>query len=224
MVAADGKLKGVPIHLHMTFPAKFPHAPPDVEIITRSVELPLVIGKRICVDMLNFSGYHGLVETTPWRGWSSAYTVSAILTQLYGLLLVDEKVTYGDDYQTKSYRRADAGVLGKCTEEMLACKCGFHALPQTSSDDIGTNHAATPRQPRHAQLSDFMTSSASKASSTPSFSSFPSSALSTSSPASSVTEEGVASDGGPSFEGLELLDDPLVRLMLSKMRPEDIHR
>ncbi|GAX72905.1 hypothetical protein CEUSTIGMA_g360.t1 [Chlamydomonas eustigma] len=135
MIAAEGHLEGLPVHMHMTFPADYPTSPPLIHLVTL-IEHPFVIGNKICVDMLNFSGFHGRVETRPYSGWSAAYTVSSILLQLYSLLLLDTTVSYEDEWRIDvrdTVTRTDANGLMrrrlKHEETIKACSCGFHQLP-----------------------------------------------------------------------------------------------
>ena len=59
MMASTGPLKGVPVHMHMNFPPSFPESPPTVRIIS-DIDAPFKIGDMLCIDMLRFSGYHGV--------------------------------------------------------------------------------------------------------------------------------------------------------------------
>lgn len=59
MVTAKGPLQDAPIHLHMTFPPTYPEAPPDVQLIS-DINAAFKIGDRLCIDMLRFSGFHGV--------------------------------------------------------------------------------------------------------------------------------------------------------------------
>ena len=64
MVAEEGRLKGIPVHLHMNFPPSYPESPPTVELLS-DIEAPFKIGNMLCIDMLRFSGYHGVRQ--PWH-------------------------------------------------------------------------------------------------------------------------------------------------------------
>lgn len=70
-LAADMGELGVPhILLHVKFPDNFPFAPPFMRVISPRIEKGYVMeGGAICMELL-----------TP-RGWASAYTIEAVITQ-----------------------------------------------------------------------------------------------------------------------------------------------
>ncbi|KAF7384007.1 hypothetical protein HZH68_014764 [Vespula germanica] len=70
-LAADMRELEIPyILLHVVFPENFPFAPPFVRVISPKIEKGFVMeGGAICMELL-----------TP-RGWASAYTIEAVITQ-----------------------------------------------------------------------------------------------------------------------------------------------
>lgn len=70
-LAADMRELEVPyILLHVIFPENFPFAPPFMRVISPRIEKGFVMeGGAICMELL-----------TP-RGWASAYTIEAVITQ-----------------------------------------------------------------------------------------------------------------------------------------------
>lgn len=70
-LATDMKELGIPhILLHVIFPDNFPFAPPFMRVISPRIEKGFVMeGGAICMELL-----------TP-RGWASAYTIEAVITQ-----------------------------------------------------------------------------------------------------------------------------------------------
>lgn len=70
-LAADMRKLDIPhILLHIIFPENFPFAPPFMRVISPRIEKGFVMeGGAICMELL-----------TP-RGWASAYTVEAMITQ-----------------------------------------------------------------------------------------------------------------------------------------------
>lgn len=70
-LAADMRELEIPhILLHVIFPENFPFAPPFMRVISPRIEKGFVMeGGAICMELL-----------TP-RGWASAYTVEAVITQ-----------------------------------------------------------------------------------------------------------------------------------------------
>ena len=137
----DGPYQGIPIHVHLLFPDSYPNTPPRVSLITKGLSHPNVFETPgadtwICLDMLRDNRAS---QTTPYQGWSSAYTVSAILTQLYGFLLVDSEIAqdYGDTYSQATFSGASNLSADATTEELRRCICGFHKLP---GDDQATQN------------------------------------------------------------------------------------
>ncbi|XP_063984318.1 ubiquitin-conjugating enzyme E2Q-like protein CG4502 [Diachasmimorpha longicaudata] len=70
-LAADMRELDIPhILLHVIFPETFPFAPPFMRVISPRIEKGFVMeGGAICMELL-----------TP-RGWASAYTIEAVITQ-----------------------------------------------------------------------------------------------------------------------------------------------
>ncbi|XP_008553463.1 ubiquitin-conjugating enzyme E2Q-like protein 1 [Microplitis demolitor] len=70
-LAGDMRELNIPhILLHITFPDNFPFAPPFMRVISPRIEKGFVMeGGAICMELL-----------TP-RGWASAYTIEAVITQ-----------------------------------------------------------------------------------------------------------------------------------------------
>lgn len=70
-LAADMRELNIPyILLHVVFPENFPFAPPFMRVISPRIEKGFVMeGGAICMELL-----------TP-RGWASAYTIEAVITQ-----------------------------------------------------------------------------------------------------------------------------------------------
>ncbi|AUF82703.1 putative ubiquitin-conjugating enzyme E2 [Tetraselmis virus 1] len=89
LVPQDGGLEGVTVKVHIEFTTKYPDEPPVVRISEDSPLYghPNVFQTFICLDMLNSPIY-----STPYQGWSSAYTLRGIIMQLYGFLVLDDKI------------------------------------------------------------------------------------------------------------------------------------
>lgn len=82
-LAADMRELAIPhILLHVIFPENFPFAPPFMRVISPRIEKGFVMeGGAICMELL-----------TP-RGWASAYTIEAVITQ-FAASLVKGQVLY----------------------------------------------------------------------------------------------------------------------------------
>ena len=133
-----GKYARVPVHVHLTFSPQYPMEPPTVVVIGAHLyRFPFMIGDKLCIDMLNFSGYHGVVDPVPYEGWSPAYSLSSIVLQLYSFLFEE------DPYMSK---QPDVGASQKVLEQ---CKCGFHELPICDTV-VGAAAVVTSQQPLEA--------------------------------------------------------------------------
>jgi len=66
-------------HMQITFPKNYPCSPPDIQLFS-DIPHPNVFGRRLCLDM--FEKHSSLW----YEGWTSAYTVEAILIQLQSFL------------------------------------------------------------------------------------------------------------------------------------------
>jgi len=73
----------VVLHLELTFAEDYPNRPPKVEVLGSSVSHPNVFSTFICLDMLEGGEWAADAEKLrPYTGWSSAYSILAILRQL----------------------------------------------------------------------------------------------------------------------------------------------
>ena len=64
----------------MKFPQSYPYHPPTVTLFT-TITHPNVFGNYICLDLIEQYG-----SRNEGQGWSSAYSVQSILTQLQSFL------------------------------------------------------------------------------------------------------------------------------------------
>jgi len=84
-VAGQPPQGGAPVvlHLELTFPEDYPMRPPKVEVLGSMVHHPNVFSTFICLDMLEGGEWAADEEKRrPYCGWSSAYSILAILRQL----------------------------------------------------------------------------------------------------------------------------------------------
>lgn len=71
------------LHLELTFTQDYPMRPPRVHVLGSTVQHPNVFSTFICLDMLEGGEWAADEEKRkPYMGWSSAYSVLAILRQL----------------------------------------------------------------------------------------------------------------------------------------------
>merc|ERR1719359_497614 len=76
---------GAPVilHIELTFPEDYPTRPPKVEVLGSTVRHPNIFSTFICLDMLEGGEWAKDEEKCrPYCGWSSAYSILAILRQL----------------------------------------------------------------------------------------------------------------------------------------------
>eukprot|EP00494_Astrolonche_serrata_P024381 UN24639 len=76
----DPYLKGIYFHIVLNFPNNYPQKGPKIKVM-HYIDHPNVFNGYLCLDILNE------IKTIPWRGWSSAYNITSILTQLQLVLL-----------------------------------------------------------------------------------------------------------------------------------------
>ncbi|KAG1675272.1 hypothetical protein FOA52_016304 [Chlamydomonas sp. UWO 241] len=119
----DGKWKGMVVHLHLQFQPDYPMRPPTVEIQTPLRGHPNIFGSYICLDMLTQgagSAYGD--QAKPYQGWSTAYTVSSVLQQLLGFLLVDTSI---DQDYGGTVKRSDCRRSPRSMEHAAAFSCSM---------------------------------------------------------------------------------------------------
>uniref|UniRef100_A0A7R9Z5X6 UBC core domain-containing protein n=1 Tax=Chlamydomonas euryale TaxID=1486919 RepID=A0A7R9Z5X6_9CHLO len=141
MVASHGRWKGMVVHLHLKFPSDYPMNPPAVELMTNlNDNHPNVFymgnSSWICLDMLKDPGWYA----APYQGWSSAYSVTSVLQQLLGFLLVDEAIEqdYGGTVSRNDYCfRIPAHIRTAAVQLATTCSCGFHTLPRGCGVRVG---------------------------------------------------------------------------------------
>lgn len=106
-LAADMRELDIPyILLHMVFPESFPFAPPFMRVISPRIEKGFVMeGGAICMELL-----------TP-RGWASAYTIEAVITQ-FAASIVKGQVKY--PFRSSSRSFADSEV-SKRSDTLRTC-------------------------------------------------------------------------------------------------------
>jgi len=89
--------EGICFHFIIEFPESYPKKAPKVRPCNH-IRHPNVFGSYICLDILTMSEE---TETTPYRGWTSAYTVSSLLVQLQCFLFDMSK--NGNKYYDSKY-------------------------------------------------------------------------------------------------------------------------
>lgn len=104
--------EGAAFHFVIEFPHAYPKKAPKVRVCNH-INHPNVFGSYLCLDILTMSEE---TETTPYRGWTSAYTVSSLLVQLQCFLFDLGK---DDKLSPEEHNRQYQGALNyKCA------KCG----------------------------------------------------------------------------------------------------
>jgi ubiquitin-protein ligase len=92
----DGPYAGIVFHVKLIFPETYPQNPPDISLCS-SIPHPNVFGDWICLDMLKF-----YTSSTPYEGWTPAYSVTSILLQLQSFLFA-ENIPQDDGEDTRAY-------------------------------------------------------------------------------------------------------------------------
>jgi len=109
--------EGVCFHFILTFTEDYPKIAPKVKVCNHIVH-PNVFGEYLCLDILTMSKE---TENTPYRGWTSAYTVSSLLVQLQCFLFDLPKggrYTYGQcDHQYNAALSYKCQICGHCGTE-----------------------------------------------------------------------------------------------------------
>ncbi|XP_031778502.1 ubiquitin-conjugating enzyme E2Q-like protein CG4502 [Nasonia vitripennis] len=97
-LASDMRELAIPhILLHIIFPENFPFAPPFIRVISPRIEKGFVMeGGAICMELL-----------TP-RGWASAYTIEAVITQFAASLVKGQGRVARKPKTNKEFNRRSA--------------------------------------------------------------------------------------------------------------------
>lgn len=97
-LAADMQEFNIPhILLHVIFPENFPFVPPFMRVISPRIEKGFVMeGGAICMELL-----------TP-RGWASAYTIEAVITQFAASIVKGQGKISRRTKTTKEFNRQSA--------------------------------------------------------------------------------------------------------------------
>lgn len=97
-LAADMRELNIPhILLHVIFPENFPFAPPFMRVISPRIEKGFVMeGGAICMELL-----------TP-RGWASAYTIEAVITQFAASIVKGQGRVSRKPKTSKEFNRRSA--------------------------------------------------------------------------------------------------------------------
>lgn len=131
-LAADMRELDIPyILLHVVFPENFPFAPPFMRVISPRIEKGFVMeGGAICMELL-----------TP-RGWASAYTIEAVITQ-FAASIVKGQVKHPFRPSSRSFadskvsKRSD--TLRRCTLDRIC----FYYKGTYSSATVFSNRRNT---------------------------------------------------------------------------------
>jgi len=111
--------EGVCFHFIINFTEEYPKVAPKVKVCNR-IDHPNVFGDYLCLDILTMSEE---TQNTPYRGWTSAYTVSSLLVQLQCFLFDVPKQSNGRGYKDSQYNEALTYRCGKCGH------CGSEPFP-----------------------------------------------------------------------------------------------
>ena len=94
----SGILQGIYFHLIVKFPNDYPNSPPDIRPC-HHISHPNVFTNWICLDMIK-----SYTKSTPYQGWTMAYSAFSIFFQLQSFLLGGKILQdYGGTVDTKRY-------------------------------------------------------------------------------------------------------------------------
>lgn len=115
-------------HIELKFPQSYPNHPPTVTLFN-TIPHPNVFGNFICLDMIQ--GY-GKVRNEEGGGWSSAYSVQSVLTQLQSFLFEENLNKDKKTVEMEAKKAVKEANSYKCNT--LNCKHGgkLSAWPQFS--------------------------------------------------------------------------------------------
>jgi len=106
----ENEWKDIVVHFSITFPLDYPIRPPRVRLFSfvphLNVQHKNGFGWELCLDMLELQPIGAL--TTPYRYWSSAFSVRSILVQMTSFLLTSDHPTQtstGNIERTKTETR-----------------------------------------------------------------------------------------------------------------------
>ncbi len=104
--------KGTVLHLEMVFPKNYPLKPPTVRVLSPGFNHPsLYRDSEICLDILEEK------KDGKFRGWTSAYTVQSILTQLQNFF-------FDIDEQFLEEREKEKGKVSQMIRSINEYSCG----------------------------------------------------------------------------------------------------
>jgi len=100
----------ITFHFEIKYPANYPKKAPKVQNLTKIVH-PNVFGSYICLDILTMSEE---TSNTPYRGWTSAYTISSLLVQLQSFLFEAMTEKNSSSYASREMTRSAATFVCSC--------------------------------------------------------------------------------------------------------------
>lgn len=113
------RFQGIAFHLILKFPENYPKMPPKVTPC-HYIKHDNVFGDYICLDILTMAAE---TETSPYRGWSNAYTVSSLLVQLQAFLFDVERVEDEEASNQQGSRYQDEYGINRMYREARNFKC-----------------------------------------------------------------------------------------------------
>eukprot|EP01119_Soliformovum_irregulare_P016706 TRINITY_DN4878_c0_g1_i1.p1 TRINITY_DN4878_c0_g1~~TRINITY_DN4878_c0_g1_i1.p1 ORF type:complete len:1021 (-),score=283.22 TRINITY_DN4878_c0_g1_i1:115-3123(-) len=117
----SGPYAGVIFHLELDFPNNYPKSPPELFMYT-PIPHPNIYDGYICLDMLSYTGSY-------YDGWTSAYTVQAILQQLQTFMIA-ESVEQGWDTGYDQVNQVEYVDASKERIDAFKCKLCEHCYEQ----------------------------------------------------------------------------------------------
>jgi ubiquitin-protein ligase len=130
----------VHFHFEITYPKNYPNKAPKVKNLTH-ISHKNVFGSYICLDILTMSEE---TANTPFRGWTSAYTISSLLVQLQSFLFeaVAERNGSRMKREALSYRCTRCPHHGnKVVHPEIACMVAKPGQPKWKPESVAKAYA-----------------------------------------------------------------------------------
>lgn len=81
----DSLYEGAVLHIELLFTDLYPIDPPTISVLNNFIDHPNIVGKNLCLDMLD------KLDGEAYKGWTPSYTILSILMQLQSFFFDENK-------------------------------------------------------------------------------------------------------------------------------------